>query len=109
MSQRVAKAESLIQQVVASSLPALLEADAASVTVTRVDAAPDLRSAVVWMGLLGPPQSADKVWQRLEHLRGELQAALADAMTIKYVPRLTFKRDTGGQYAAEIDRLLREI
>lgn len=109
MTQRVAKVESLIQQVVATALVQLLDADAAAVTVTRVDAAPDLRSAVVWIGLLGEPVRQDGLWAHIESERRELQEALAGHMTTKFVPRLTFKRDTGGEYAAEIDRLLKKI
>jgi len=108
MSQRVAKVESLIQMVVASALPQLLERDAAAVTVTRVDAAPDLRQATVWIGVLGDETAAATVWQRLEHVRGQLQDELARNMTTKFVPRLALKRDTGGEYAVEIERLLRE-
>ena len=109
MSQRVAKVESLVQQVVAKALVELLDRDAASVTVTRVDAAPDLRSAVVWIGLLGDSAAQDELWGRIESERRELQAALGAQMTTKFVPRLTLKRDTGGEYAAEIERLLRKI
>jgi ribosome-binding factor A len=109
MSQRVAKVESLIQQVVATELVKLLERDAAAVTVTRVDASPDLRYAIVWIGLLGEPKRQEELWAHIERERHDLQVALGAKMTTKFVPRLTFKRDTGGEYAAEIDRLLRKI
>ena len=108
MSQRIAKVESLIQTVVATALPQLLERDAAAVTVTRVDAAPDLRHATVWIGVLGDDAAVNRVWERLEGVRGELQEELAAHMTTKFVPRLALKRDTGGEYAVEIERLLRE-
>ena len=109
MSQRVEKVESLIQRVVAKALVSLLERDAAKVTVTRVDAAPDLRNATVWIGLLGSGKQQDALWTLIEQGRGELQAELGGHMTTKFVPRLSFKRDTGGEYAAEIDRLLRQL
>lgn len=109
MSQRVAKVESLIQQLVARALTEQLERDAAAVTVTRVDASPDLKNAVVWVGLLGNAAAQERIWTRIDRIRGDLQASVADAMTTKFVPRLHFKRDSGGEYAAEIDRLLRQI
>jgi ribosome-binding factor A len=109
MSQRVAKVESIIQQVVATRLSELLERNAAAVTVTRVDAAPDLRNATVWIGLLGGAVEQDRLWELVEASRQEIQEALGRKMATKFVPRLHFKRDTGGEYAAEIDRLLREI
>jgi len=109
MSQRVAKIESLIQAVVAPRLAELLERDSAGVTVTRVDASPDLRNATVWLGLLGSEAEQDRLWSRVEAVRGELQAALAGHMAIKYAPRLQFKRDSGGEDAARMERLLREL
>lgn len=110
MSQRVAKVESLVQTVVATALVDALErGEAAAVTVTRVDAAPDLRNAVVWIGLLGSAAAQEKLWARVEKTRAVLQAAVGQKLTMKFVPRLQLKRDTGGEYAAEIDRLLRGL
>jgi ribosome-binding factor A len=108
MSQRVAKVESLIQQVVATALVDLLEGDAARVTVTRVDAAPDIRNATVWIGLITNGIDGEALWERLESVRGDIQTAVGTKMTTKFVPRIHLKRDTGGEYAAEIDRLLRK-
>ena len=109
MSQRTAKVESLIQQVVATSIVELLDRDAAGVTVTRVDAAPDMRNATVWIGLLGSGKEQDRLWEALEQQRRELQLALSAKMSTKFVPMLHLKRDTGGAYAAEIDRLLKGL
>ena len=101
--------ESLIQQVVANTLVNLLDRDAASVTVTRVDAAGDMRNATVWIGLLGSGLVADKLWLRIEGAQGYLQSALGSKLTTKFVPRLYLQRDTGGEYAAHIDKLLRGL
>lgn len=109
MSERVAKVESVIQQVVAMSLRNYLEKDAAGVTVTRIDASPDLHNATVWIGLLGDNAAESPVWKRIQGLAGRVQHDLGQYMTNKYVPRIHFKLDTGGAYAAEIDRLLRDI
>lgn len=109
MSQRSAKMESLIQQVVATTLVNLLERDAAAVTVTRVDAAGDMRNATVWIGLLGDGPKTEKLWLRIEGAQGHLQSALGSKLTTKFVPRLHLRRDTGGAYAAEIDKLLRGL
>ena len=108
-SQRVAKVESVIQQAVASEIRNLMGGDAARITVTRVDAAPDLHSAIVWIGLLGDDDQMATLWKRLEHARGDLQTALAGQMTTKYAPHIHLRQDTGGAYAAEIDQLLRGL
>ncbi|HEX3082164.1 MAG TPA: ribosome-binding factor A [Candidatus Saccharimonadia bacterium] len=109
MSQRVAKVESIVQQTVAGVIPEILEQEAAYVTVTRVDVSPDLRAATVWIGLLGDAAIQDRTWERLEGGAGRMQAALRGKFTMKFTPRLHLKKDTGGEYAAEIDRLLRGL
>ncbi len=107
MSQRIAKVESLVQQVVAGSLPEFLEAEAPRVTVTGVDVSPDIRNATVWVGILADDDAArDGLYARVEGLRGEMQRRLAAKITTKFVPRLVFKLDTGGRYAEHITRLL---
>lgn len=109
MSQRSAKMESLIQQTVASALKNLLDRDSAAVTVTRVDAPADMRNATVWIGLLGSAGVTDKLWLRIEGAQRILQSNLSTKLTTKFVPRLHLKRDTGGEYAAQIDKLLRGL
>jgi ribosome-binding factor A len=110
MAERVAKVESVIQQSVALSLQNYLEKAATEVTVTRVDASPDLRNATVWIGLLVAGDPAESpVWKRIQGLAGKIQHDLGQQMTNKYIPRIHFKLDTGGAYAAEIDRLLKDI
>jgi ribosome-binding factor A len=107
MSQRIAKVESLVRQVVATNLVELLEADAVHATVTGVDVSPDIRNATVWIGVLAPNEEVQRaLFARVEGLRGELQRRLAARITTKFVPRLAFKLDTGGQYAEHINRLL---
>ncbi|QQR53115.1 ribosome-binding factor A [bacterium] len=106
MSQRVAKVESVIQAVIAPALLELLEADGTSVTVTRVDAAPDLRNVSVWVGLLGKPAQSDRIWARIMGLRPELQRRVSATMTTRYAPVIHLKRDSGGEYSEKIERLL---
>lgn len=109
MSQRVAKMESLIQQVVATTIRDLLQHDAAWVTVTRVDAAPDLRQATVWLGLLGTEAQQTVLIDRLQGARSLIMRALAGKLTTKFAPQLHLRADGGGAYAAEIDRLLKNL
>ena len=111
MSQRVQKVESLIQQVVAKHLPVLIGHDAARVTVTAVDAAPDLRNATVWLGILGDKRDPDgaKLLAAVLVEQTPLQTVVAKTLTMKYAPRLHFKADTGGAYADQINRALKDL
>jgi ribosome-binding factor A len=108
MSQRTRKVASLVQQVVASSL--VQELARPEVTVTGVDVSPDLRQATVWVGIIAPnPKSQQDLLKQIESVKGEVQAAVAHEMTTKFVPRLHFKLDTGGDYAEHISKLIREL
>jgi ribosome-binding factor A len=98
----------VIREVVARELGEHLERDGARVTVTGVDAAPDLRNATVWIGLLGNSAEQDRLWEMVERERLAVQAALAGRMTTKFVPKLQLKRDTGGEYSQHIEELLRQ-
>jgi ribosome-binding factor A len=113
MSQRTQKVASLVQQAVAAELSALPEA--AYLTVTKVDVTPDLRSCTVWIGVLAPRAAttaaamADRAFAAAQATRDQLQAAVARRLTTKFVPRLTLERDTAGEYAEHIDRLIRGL
>jgi ribosome-binding factor A len=108
MSQRVAKAESLVQQVVAGAIAEYLGKDAAYLTVTAVDVSPDLRHAIVWIGTLGSEAQQEKSWLQLTRASHDIQGVLNDRMATKFIPRIDFRSDAGGKHAAEIEKLLRD-
>jgi ribosome-binding factor A len=108
MSQRVAKVESLVQQVVASAIYEYLAQDAAYLTVTAVDVSPDLRHAIVWIGSLGSEAQQKKSWEQLIRATHDIQSELNARMATKFIPRIDFRADAGGEHAAEIEKLLRD-
>lgn len=105
-SQRVAKVESMIQGIAATALWTELERDGALVSVTNVDASPDLRNATIWVGILGDEATGLRIFDRVQGIKPMVQSKLAKSMTMKYVPRIHFRHDTGGAYSAEIGHLL---
>lgn len=109
MSQRTEKVASLIQQIVAEGLLAELGGDMARVTVTGVDVAPDLRHATVWVGIVADGPDQQELFERVERLRPDLQRDVAGQLTTKFVPRISLKLDEGGEYAAQMERLLNNL
>jgi len=76
------------------------------ITVTAVDAAPDLKTARVYVSVLGaPPEGA---LAALTEAAPALQREIASHLRIMWTPRLTFAADTAGERAFRIDRLLSE-
>lgn len=76
------------------------------VTVTSVETSPDLRSARVYVSVLGTPEERDATLEGLRSSHGVLQAAIARQMRIKRTPTLSFHYDESVERAARLSRLL---
>lgn len=109
MSQRTEKVESLVKQTVATALAENLDKSAALVTVTAVDVSPDLKGAIVWLGIVAAEPKRQKLFEEATAARPQLQAAVAKIMTTKYIPRLELRLDAGGDYAQHISEIIREL
>lgn len=66
-------------------------------TVTRVETAPDLRQAVVWVSIYGAAmdeKEQQKIVQQLNQQRATIQRQIARNVVLKYTPRLDFRLDS---------------
>jgi ribosome-binding factor A len=79
------------------------------VTVTRVEMAPDMRSATVHVSVMGSPQKAELALRGLANSAGFLQSCIADRIETRYIPRLRFELDGGVKHSLEIARVLEEV
>jgi ribosome-binding factor A len=79
------------------------------VTVTGVKTSPDLRHAQVYVSVLGSePERADSM-QGLRSAHGYLQRRLADELTLKHTPSLTFHYDDSVDHGMRISALVTEL
>jgi ribosome-binding factor A len=76
------------------------------VTVTEVDTSPDLRSARVYVSVLGDEDERERSLEGLRSSHGVLQGKIASAMRIKRTPTLTFEYDESVDRGDRITRLL---
>ena len=81
--------------------PVLAEA---SVTVTEARVSPDLRNATVFVMPLGG--DIEPVVEALNRASAFLRGQLADAVRLKYMPKLNFVHDESFDEANRIDALL---
>lgn len=79
------------------------------VTVTGVDVTPDLRNARVFVSILGDEEEARLTLEGLQHAAGFFRRELASALSLRYTPALTFRRDTSFEVGRRIDELLEQI
>jgi ribosome-binding factor A len=78
-------------------------------TVTRVEVPPDLRTARVYVSVLG---SDDERTETITALRGAshfIRGHLKPRMRTRIIPDLDFRDDRSMEHAEEIDRTLREL
>jgi ribosome-binding factor A len=91
--------------VVAEELERLGEADEMPmVTVTSVEVAGDMRTAVVYLASLD-----DETTVLLEEQRGHLQHLISTQMTMKRTPRLSFEADPAIATGSRVEELLRRL
>jgi ribosome-binding factor A len=76
------------------------------VTVTKVECAPDLREAMVFVSVLGSPEAQAQAMRLMHGVRRELQQELAHRVILKYTPRLRFRQDRTGEQADRVLTLL---
>jgi ribosome-binding factor A len=78
------------------------------VTVTAVDTSPDLRSAHVYVSVLGDDTHRRDTLEGLSSSRGFLQARVGSELRMKHTPQLEFKYDDSIDRGIRIAELLRE-
>jgi len=78
------------------------------VTVTQVDTAPDLRSAKVYVSVMGDDEAKSETLAGLESAQGFLQSRIADGMKLKRTPSLRFEYDETIERGDRISRLLED-
>ena len=78
------------------------------VTVNQVDVTPDLKSAHVYVSVLGS-EGRKNVLPKLEANRAALQADLSKHVVLKYTPHLVFHLDDSIERGARVLEILQEI
>jgi ribosome-binding factor A len=76
------------------------------VTVTEVDVTKDLRSAKVYVSVLGSEAQWQASLEALESARGFIRNWLLPRLRLRAVPRLTFLPDRSMAHAAHIQTVL---
>jgi ribosome-binding factor A len=78
------------------------------VTVTGVKTSPDLRHARVFVSVLGDEQTRAASLDGLRSAHGFLQRHVADELTLKHTPTLTFEYDDSVDRGMRVSQLLDE-
>jgi ribosome-binding factor A len=79
------------------------------VTVTEVDVAKDLRTAKVYVSVLGSEAEWQGSLEALENARGFIRNWLAPRLRLRAIPHLAFHPDRSMAHAAHIQTVLEEL
>lgn len=78
-------------------------------TVTRVDTAPDLSQARVWVSVYGPESDQEQTLTALTDAAGWLRRRLSQRLHIRHVPKLMFRADASISGGDRVLKLLRDL
>ncbi len=109
-TRRLLKAAEAVRGVVSMAiLTEVRDPRVKDVTVTRVEMAPDMRSATVFVSVMGNASREQLALRGLANAAGFLQSRIADRIETRYTPRLRFEVDAGVKHSLEIARVLGEV
>ena len=78
------------------------------VTVTAVETSPDLRTAKVFVSVLGDSEEREASLEGLRSAHGLIQSRIAGETRMKRTPKLTFHYDDTIEKASRVSELLEE-
>jgi ribosome-binding factor A len=93
-------------EIIRRELPAEMSVRA---SVHEVDLAADLKSATVYVGVIGSPDQQRKTLDLLNENRARLQELVAHAVVLRYTPRLRFQLDTSIERGNRVLSILDEL
>jgi ribosome-binding factor A len=105
---RMRRVDEAMREVVAATVSELADPRVGFVTVTGVETSPDLRTAKVFVSVLGDSTERDDTLVALRSSHGVIQKRIAAEMRMKRTPTLTFHYDDTIEKGVRISRLLDE-
>lgn len=108
--RRVARVEREVQQTVAQFLISGFKLQLPGIiTVARVQMPGDLRSAKVYVSVLGDPKLLDEAVDILQERAYEIQNYLGKELKMRYCPKLTFYPDHETAEILKVERILQDL
>ena len=108
MKHRQLRLNELVKRELSGIIARELNFEDALVSINAVDVAADMRSAHVFVSVLGSAQS-ESVINQLEENRPALQAALSRKVVLKYTPHLVFHLDRSIERGTRVIEIMHEI
>ena len=107
MSNRIYQVNALIKEEVGKLIQKELVDESGFGTVKEAEVTADLHFATVWISYIGENEIG--YFKALDSKRKEIQKRLNHILTMKYVPLIEFKKDSSGEYAEQIEEVIRAV
>src|SRR5881392_885822 len=106
---RMRRINEVLREVIGSAISTdLKDPRIGFVTVTSVETSPDLRTAKVFVSVLGSDEERQATLEGLRSSHGVIQARIAAETRMKRTPTLTFRYDETIEQGVRISELLEE-
>ena len=109
VSSHMRRVNAAVREVLAEAVGELRDPRIGFVTVTEVATSPDLRTARVFVSVLGSERKREKTLAGLEAAHGVLQARIASELRMKRTPQLTFEYDDSVERGVRMSQLIDEL
>lgn len=109
MPERMRRVNESLRQVLSESIGELNDPRIGLVTITAVQTAADLRSARVFVSVLGSPRKRSESLAGLQAAHGVLQARIGRELRLKRTPQLAFEYDPSVERGVKMSRLIDEL
>jgi ribosome-binding factor A len=98
-----------LRQVLSEAVGELKDPRLGFVTVTGVRTSPDLRTARVYVSVLGSERKRERSLAALTSAHGVLQARIARELRLKRTPQLSFEYDPTVERGVRMSQLIDEL
>ncbi len=109
MSNRIVRINELVQRELSAYLRKHYATEAATITISGVEIAPDLRTGKVYVSILGTPDEAIARHTWLTRRAVELRKEIGRHVVMKWTPELTYHLDATPERAARVLGILDEL
>jgi ribosome-binding factor A len=109
VTARMRRVNEALREVLSEGIGTLKDPRIGFVTVTGVEASPDLRYARVYVSVLGSETKRRETLDGLQSSHGVLQSRVNRELRLKRTPQLTFEYDQTVERGVRLSRLIDEL
>ncbi len=102
MSKRTSRVNQLLRLEISQYLHKRFSDESVRITISEVDAAPDLRTARVFYSVIGSDKDIAQAKSLFGRVGKDIQREVARVVILKYFPRLEFRYDNSMERGASI-------